>query len=253
MHPDVEKLLKLDACDREIARLQAEVAALPARVSEIETKLNGISTEIEDARKGLKEIETTRRKHEGDISTLRQKISKFREQMLGVKTNQEYKALGNEIQFTEQEISRIEDRILEGMLEAEGREAQVKKLEAERKRQQSDVEKEKQQTLARTGEAQQRLSELAPVREELRQTITEEVLEHYDRVLKARGTGIAEARDQYCQTCHVMMRPQVYQDVLMGEQVVTCDSCGRIFYHTPDDPAAAAEPAAAASEAADPS
>lgn len=255
MHPDVEKLLKLDVSDREIARLRAEVAALPGRVTAIETKLSGITSKIESARKGLKDIEAARRKQEGDIATLRQKISKYRDQMLGVKTNQEYKALGSEIQFTEQEISHLEDKILEGMLAVETSEAEQKKLEAEQKRQQAEIEREKREAHTRTAEDEARLAELMPEREALRQTINFEVLHHYDRVLKSRGSGIAEARDQYCMTCHVMMRPQVFQDVLIGEQVVHCDSCGRIFFHVPPETAAApeAQPATTEPEAGEPS
>ena len=250
MHPDIERLLKLDSVDREIARLRAEVAALPVRVAEIEAKLAGIVSQIESARKGLKEIEHARRKHEGDISTLRQKISKYRDQMLAVKTNQEYKALGNEIQFSEKEIAAIEDKILEGMLETEACDAQLKKLDAEQKRQQGEIEREKREARARTAEDQAALASLMPERDGLRKAIEEGVLRHYDRVLKTRGSGMAEARGQYCQTCHVMMRPQVFQDVMIGERVVTCDSCGRIFYYLPPEPAAspdtpAAEPAAA--------
>lgn len=241
MHPDVEKLLKLDVSDREIARLRAEVAALPGRVAAIETKLTGITSQIEGVRRGLKDIEATRRKHEGDISTLRQKISKYRDQMLGVKTNQEYKALGSEILFTEQEISRIEDRILEGMLEVEASEAQLKKLEAEQKQQQTEIEREKREAHTRTDEDEAKLAQLMPEREELRQAIDLNVLRHYDRILKSRGSGMAEAREQYCVVCHVMMRPQVFQDVMIGEQVVSCDSCGRIFFYVPPEPAAAPE------------
>jgi predicted nucleic acid-binding Zn-ribbon protein len=248
MHPDIEKLLQLDETDREIARLRAEVAALPGRVATIQSKLAGIQTQIEGVRKSLKDIEAARRKHEGDISTLRQKISKYRDQMLVVKTNQEYKALGNEIQFTEQEISRIEDRILEGMLAVEGGDAQLKTLEAEQKRQQAEIDREKTEARSRTEQDERRLSELTPTREQLRQAITPDILRHYDRVLKARGTAIAEARDQYCQTCHVMMRPQVFQDVMNGASIVTCDSCGRIFYYKPPEESATPAGSAPSSE-----
>lgn len=239
MHPDLEKLQQLDEVDREAARLRAEVAALPVRVAAIEKKLAGVNLEIENARKALKEIDATRRKHEGDISTLRQKISKYRDQMLGVKTNQEYRALGSEIQFTEQEISRIEDKILEGMLAVEVHEAKLKSVEAEQKKQHAEVEREKAEARIRTEQDEKRLAELMSGRDQLRREIPYDLLQHYERVLKARGTALAEARDQYCQACHVMMRPQVFQDIMIGERVVTCDSCGRIFFFNPIETAAA--------------
>ncbi len=239
MHPDLEKLLQLDETDREIARLRAEIAALPRRVSEIETKLFGINAEVDQARKALKDIEVARRKYEGDIQTCQQKISKYRDQSLAVKTNQEYKALLDEIAFAEREIRQIEDKILEGMLEAETREKALKAAEAEQRKQQAEVEREKAQAQSRTDEDQKGLAELLPRRETLRSGIGGDTLRHYDRVLKLRGSALSEARDQTCLACHVMLRPQVFQDVMAGEQVLTCDSCDRILYFIPAPPAAA--------------
>jgi predicted nucleic acid-binding Zn-ribbon protein len=235
MHSDLEKLLQLDAIDRELAQLRAEIAALPKRVAEIETKLAGINAEVEKARKAIKDQETARRKQESDIQNLQQKISKYRDQMLSVKTNQEYRALGNEIEFSEQEIRLIEDRILEGMLDLEAREKQLKAVEAERKVQQSAIEKEKAEARTFTEKNEKAVAELLPKREALRKDIGDETLRHYDRVLKVRGTAMAEARDQCCGACHVMLRPQVYNDILIGAQVQICDSCSRILYHSPDE------------------
>ena len=49
----------------------------------------------------IKVDETTRRKHESDIKDQQEKISKYRDQSLKVKTNQEYKALMTEIEHAE--------------------------------------------------------------------------------------------------------------------------------------------------------
>ncbi len=237
MHPEVEKLQQLAEIDREIARLNAEVAALPRRVQAIETKLAGVNAEVDSARKTLKEIEAARRKHEGDIQALQQKISKYRDQSLAVKTNQEYRALLDEVAFAEREIRQIEDKILDGMLEAENREKSLRAAELEQKKQQAEVEKEKAQAHARTQEDQQALSELQPKRDALRKSIAPDIVRHYDRVLKLRGSTLAEARDQTCSACHVLLRPQVFQDVMAGDQVLTCESCGRILYYVPPPPA----------------
>jgi hypothetical protein len=233
MHSDIPKLLQLEEIDREIARLRAEVAALPRRVAEIETQLAGIHEGVERNRQALKEIEATRRKREGDIQSLQQKISKYRDQMLAVKTNQEYKALGNEINFAEQEIRLIEDKILEGMIETERHERELKAAEIEQKKQQAEVEKEKSQARARTDEDQKRLNELGPQREALRKEIDPDHVRHYDRVLKLRGSAMGEAREQRCLACHVQLRPQVFLDIITAEEFLICDSCGRILFFIP--------------------
>src|SRR5437763_1062454 len=133
MSPEIEHLISLQVTDREIQRLRAEVAELPKRVAAIEEKLAGTKSGLEKAKASVKADEAARRTYDSAISDLRQKISKYRDQSLEVKTNDQYKALMHEIQFAEQQIAANEDKILEFMVNAEVRDKQVKAAEAEMK------------------------------------------------------------------------------------------------------------------------
>lgn len=233
MHPDLVKLLELQRVDSEIARLRQEIAALPKRVAEIETTLAGHVAAVEKAKVSAKTNEQERRKFEGEIQNVQQKISKYRDQMLSVKTNDEYRALGNEIKFAEDAIRGFEDKIIECMEKAEALDKNIKEAEKALATERADVEQEKAQARARTAGDEASVKELEPKRTELRSVIAEDVLRQYDRVLKTRGTAIAEARDQKCLACHVMLRHQVYNDLRDGNSVLSCDSCGRILYFDP--------------------
>ena len=119
--------MELQQADREILRLNQEIAALPKRVAAIEEKLAGTKAGLERAKAAVKADEATRRKYESAIRDEQQKISKYRDQSLAVKTNEQYKALLHEIQFAEQAIQANEDKILELMLNAEDREKEERR------------------------------------------------------------------------------------------------------------------------------
>src|SRR5256884_3802172 len=104
MLPEVQNLIELQHADREILRLKEEIAALPKRVAAIEQKLAGTKAVLEKAKATIKTDEAARRKYETSIQDLQGKISKYRDQSLEVKTNEQYKALLHEIQFAEQGI-----------------------------------------------------------------------------------------------------------------------------------------------------
>ena len=232
MSPEIEQLISLEQSEREIQRLRLEIAELPQRVAAIEKKLAGTKAALEKARLVIKENEAARRKHEAAIQDLRQKISKYRDQSLEVKTNEQYKALVHEIQFAEQEITRQEDRILELMVGAEEAEKQLKASEAELKAETAEIEKEKAAARERTAEDERQLTDWATRRNGARAAIDPELLRHYDRVLKLRGSGLAEVLDHKCMACSVVLRPQTYNEVRSG-QLVHCDSCQRILYFDP--------------------
>ena len=233
MLPDIDKLLELQIADKEIRRLRDEVAALPKRVAVIEQKLAGTKAHLEKARTAAKGDEADRKKFEANIKDLQGKISKYRDQSLDVKTNEQYKAILHEIQFAEQEIRLNEDRILEVMVNVETREKDVKAAEAELKAETAEIEKEKEEARKVTAEDQKKLSEWNAKRDALRHAISEDILRHYERVAKFRGTGLAEVLDHKCMGCQVMLRPQTYNEVRNGEKVMVCESCSRIYYFNP--------------------
>ncbi len=246
MLPDIEKLLQLQVADREIRKLQEEIAALPKRVAAIEEKLAGTKAQLEKARSAAKGDEANRKKFESAIQDLQGKISKYRDQSLEVKTNEQYKALLHEIQFAEQEIRLNEDRILEVMVNAETRDREVKAAEAELKAETVEIEKEREEARKITAADQAKLAEWNTQRDGLRKGISDDLLRHYERVMKFRGSGLAEVRDHKCMGCQVMLRPQTYNEVRNGEQLVVCDSCQRVLYFDPANEMKENEVAAAA-------
>src|SRR5579863_807004 len=178
MLPDIENLLKLQETDKEIRRLQDEVAELPKRVAAIEQKLAGTKAQLEKAQAAIKADEAARRKYDSTISDLRGKISKYRDQSLDVKTNEQYKALLGEIQFAEKEIAATEDKILELMVNADTRDKEVKAAQAELKAETAEIEKEKEQARQRTAEDEKLLSEWRAKRDQLRSGVNEDLLRH---------------------------------------------------------------------------
>jgi len=233
MLPDVQNLIALQQADREILRLKEEIAALPKRVAAIEERLAGTRVLLEKAKGAVKADEAARRKYESGIQDQQQKISKYRDQSLAVKTNEQYKALLHEIQFAEQDIRAHEDKILELMVNAEVREKDVKAAEATLKAETAEIEKEKIEARQRTTEDEKQLAEWNAKRDTARAGVDADLLRQYDRVAKHRGTGLSEARDHKCLACQVMLRPQTYNEVRASTHVVTCESCQRILYYDP--------------------
>ncbi len=231
MLPDVQNLIALQAADREILRLKEEVAALPKRVAAIEEKLAGTKAVLEKAKAAVKEDEAARRKFESAIQDQQLKISKYRDQSLAVKTNEQYKALLHEIQFAEQDIRASEDKILDLMVNAEVREKQVKVAEAELKAEMAEIEKEKADARQVTAHDEKQLAEWSAKRDAARSGVDADLLRQYDRVAKYRGTGLSEVREHKCLACQVMLRPQTYNEVRGGTQIIICDSCQRILYY----------------------
>ncbi|GAC1659635.1 MAG: hypothetical protein NVS9B15_22590 [Acidobacteriaceae bacterium] len=231
----LQRLVDLDRIDREITRLNAEVAALPTRIGQIETQLAGAKAKLDASHARIKAIESDRRKHELDVKETNDKIAKLRSQSSSVKTNEQYKALLHEISYAEQEISKLEDAILEGMETADSLAPHIRQAEAEYAAEAQRVEDEKRNAKDLTELDKRELAKFQAQRTEMRNAISAEAegerwLMHYDRVAKGRGTAVALASDSRCTACHVSIRPQTWNQILNGQEIVSCDSCSRILW-----------------------
>lgn len=234
MLPDLKLVIQLQELDHRAGEVAQEVVSLPRHIAEIETKLESHERRVEADRAALAANQKDRKRLEGDIQIQEQKISKLKNQMLEAKTNDQYRAFQHEIEFCETEIRRCEDRILDLMSESEPLEKNVRAAEVALKQEKAQVEAEKQQARERTAADKRQLEQLRAERASVAAQTNPRVLSAYDRIRKARrGIAVAEAVDGRCAQCHMSLRLQFFQDVKRGEQVMFCESCGRILYYNP--------------------
>src|SRR5713226_6813710 len=149
-HPDTDLVIQLQSLDQRIATLEKEVAGLPKHIALIEKTLESHIRKLEADKAALSANQKDRKKLEGDIQLHEQKISKLKDQMVGAKTNEQYRAFQHEIEFIEKEIRKAEDRILELMSESEPLDANVKKAGVALKEEKQVVESEKAKARERT-------------------------------------------------------------------------------------------------------
>jgi uncharacterized protein len=234
MLPDLKLLIRLQEIDFRLADLAKGIAALPKHISEIEKKLTSQERKLDADRAALSANQKERKKCEGDIQAQEQKISKLKDQTLTAKTNEQYRAFQNEIEFCQKEIGRLEDRILQLMGESEPLDKAVKAAEVTLKAEKAKVEAEKAQARERTAVDQKAAAELEVERAAVAREITPVNLTLYERVRKGRrGIATAEVVASRCTVCQITLRPQYYQDVKRGESVLLCESCQRILYYNP--------------------
>src|ERR1041385_6613770 len=119
MHPDTHLVIHLQTLDQRAAALEKEIAVLPKHIGVIEKTLESHIRRLEADKAALVANQKDRKNLEGEIQLHQQKISKLRDQMLGAKTNEQYRAFQHEIEFIEKEIRQAEDRLLELMTESE--------------------------------------------------------------------------------------------------------------------------------------
>src|SRR5437762_10537801 len=140
MNKDLEGLIALQKLDTAVHDARHRLAEEPERAKALDARFEAAKQRVADAKARLSENQNARRGIEKDVAVHQGRLSKFREQAMAVKTNQEYHAVQKEIGFAQGEIKTLEDKILELMVQADDLTATLKRADADLAAEQKAVE-----------------------------------------------------------------------------------------------------------------
>ena len=235
MLPDLERLIRLQRLDDAVAEARRSVDAIPSRVEELDSRLTSSSAAVDAATGRLADQKSQRQTVEKSLAEVQGRLSRFKDQLMAVKTNREYTAIQHEIATAEGEVQRLEDAILEHMLEGDDLEDGVKAAERALHAERAEVERARAAIETERGMLERTLSGTSGERVQLTGSIGAAAQQLFDTVAgQRRGIAVVEARDGHCTVCNVRLRPQVFNRILQNTELIQCESCMRILYHDPD-------------------
>jgi predicted nucleic acid-binding Zn-ribbon protein len=234
MLPDLQHLIHLQEIDTALERARRRIADIPAVQQSLETRAAERAAAVQAVKDRIAATATARRDVEKEVAGVQTRLSKYKDQLMAVKTNKEYQAMQTEIATAESLVRSYDDRLLELMEAAEQEAADLKAAEAAMKAEQAAIAAEQKALDAETSQQEAELQRLSAERATLMPMISREALVIFERVAHGRkGQAVAEAKDGLCSVCHVRLRPQVFNEVRRNAAINQCDSCTRILYFVP--------------------
>jgi len=231
----IEKLLILQDRDRMIRRMEAELARIEPERQTYQTKASSAHVQLDQSRLRAKQIESDRKRLELDVEAKKTLIEKYANQQLQTRKNEEYKALAHEIDTCKADIMKIEDHEIELMEQAERTQKELAQLTKEAEAAKKLADEQIAQLGAREANLMKELAGLRSNREEVAVAVDAGVRARYERLAKSRGENVlVGVQHGVCGGCHMKLPPQTLVACQSDQDVVTCNSCGRILYFTRD-------------------
>lgn len=236
MHEELVKLMELQRHDVALKTLREEMAALPKHVASLAARSAAAQGRLAGIDENLVKEEKLRRKLELDVKDFQQKIGKVQKQLDQATTTVQVTAFEHEIGFLKGEISKLEDAELESMERTEGFEAERVEAREAVADSEAALERERLRTAEVIARDEDEVKRHEAERTAMRAGIDEAMLSTYDRIAKGKGTAVSDAVDHKCSACQMMVRPQKWNELVdrSDQQVMTCDTCGRLLFYDPE-------------------
>jgi predicted nucleic acid-binding Zn-ribbon protein len=222
---------------REIHRLRRHIKDLDSKIDngprQLKAQQNKIAKDEENVKKAqdtLKHCKVHIHEKEVAIKSTQAEIQKYEKQLGEISTKKEYDALRLEIARARDHIKKIEDEILELMLELDEKDKLVPEAEKGVQKAKDDVaqfERDLKERLARFAEDKAKAS--AELRH-IETTLPDEIRAQYDRLVSFKGEdSIAAVAGTNCTACYTEVTPQMANDLARGVFIL-CKNCGRMLY-----------------------
>lgn len=229
----LEKLLALQDRDQHLRSFQTELTRLPEERKSWEKQLADSAARLEKAKTRAKEIEVEKKSLQVEAQAKRDTITRYKQQQLQTRKNEEYSALAHEIEAAEKHISGLEDKELTLMDEAEQLQPEITAAEQTHASEKAKVEQMFVTLAEKKVNLEGRIADVKADRTRFVEGVDEDVLERYERLFKTKnGVAIAPLEHEVCMGCHMKVTTQTVVQVKSGKEIVHCPQCGRILYFT---------------------
>jgi uncharacterized protein len=234
--PELSQLIELQELDLEIQRVTDRLSRIPLERDQTENEFKQYAAEFLALKSKYEETLAERKQLEADLATTQQQHEKYKQDLMRVRNEKEYATALREIDATKKQTGQLETEILKRMEELERLEGEVTVSAPDVERKRSDTDRYLTELDRECQQAATLLEEYRSRREKISTQIPKHLFSTYDRMSRLRrGQALAEVRNGICSACRMRVRPKIFSDVRKGDQLVTCESCGRILFYRSEE------------------
>ncbi|MCI0330657.1 MAG: C4-type zinc ribbon domain-containing protein [candidate division Zixibacteria bacterium] len=238
LNKDAEHLLELQEVDFVLLELEQSKTYLPEMIAQKEKEIGILESDLKARQETLTAKTLEIKRLELDVSKFQTELANLQKRMRDIKTNKEYDALVKEIDVRKAAVSQTEEKTLQLMSESEDLKKEIEalkeKLETVKKHSAAELESLRRELEAIGVKVRAKLDE----RKVKAARLDRQALTIYERVRKGRGghavVRVTQSRPA-CGGCFKTLPPQRIQELKRGDQVITCQNCGRILIWVPED------------------
>ena len=232
MHPELPKLIDLQAKDSHLATLALGLADLAAEAAALDAAAAGARHQVAQASRHAADALARRIERETKVETQRAQQEKRRARLEQERSPRVAAQLMADVELGRSILAQEESDWLRLAEETTAREAAVTAATAALEEIEASQVEARADLAARTAEAQAGYAAALAEREAVAEQITRPIRMRYDRLRGSRGkTVLYPAAQATCTACHTAI-PTSRVGVLRAEGILLdgCEMCGAILY-----------------------
>jgi uncharacterized protein len=224
----IVQLAALSEVDQKLAIIRKDIERLPKELHDKETTVKNLRIVADRMSAEIKTLKVEADSIELDVKSGEEALKRYATQMNNIRTTKEMEAIRRQMDTQRMWNRDNESKALELMMKVDGKQKELDKQNAALVEAEKTVQSESARVNTELAELRTQMDGLSAQRAAMAKNIPERELSLYTRII-SRGQAIAKVERGNCSACFMKIPPQVHNLALLGQEVVTCPSCGRIL------------------------
>ncbi len=227
----LSNVLALQKVELHIFKAISGLSELPREIEEIDSIIQARKHSLEVADEEIADLNGRKEPLEVELKENQSILDAADARIKKIKTNKEFLALQREIDIAKKRKSDLEEQILQILEKIEARTKERDRISKTFENDRVVLDDKKEVLLSKQRDLQSIIDKLKGQLDDLRVKVDRALLSRYDRIKERRnGLVVVECVDGVCMGCHIHIQPQLYNELVRGDKMISCPACQRILY-----------------------
>lgn len=232
---NIRYLMDLQSIDLQVRKLDEIMAQNDAELGKREQRIEGLKQEIEELVQRREACEKKRAELEVGIEEEIARIKDRQAKMMNVQTNREYQSLLKEIEDGKDSNKQREDEAVLLMEEIEAINKKLEELENVSSSEEKLLDEERHTVEEQANKLSKEKEQIIKDRGNKAKLVAANILKRYELLREKRnGLAIVGVTKGVCQGCNMNIPPQLFNNLLKEQELLSCPICNRLMFHQPE-------------------
>ena len=234
MKENITQLRELQELDLKITNLEKAIAAGTEGIDKRKLSIDAHQETIAQLNEKITANDQRRRELEGELEDEGEHIKDRQAKLMNVQTNREYQSILKETEDAKKTNTQREESVVHLMEQIESYKEKITESTNLCSGEEELLAEELANVEKQTTKLEKEKKKFTKSRDTKAKKVDASLLKRYNLLRdKRNGIAVIEVTSGVCRGCFMNIPPQLFNDLMKEEKMLTCPTCNRIMYHLP--------------------
>lgn len=235
MKEAIKNLMDLQAIDLDVQKIDGQMADGHEELLAVKKRIEQGYSTIADYKEQFEVGEKRRRELEATLADEAERIKDRQTKLMSIQTNREYQSILKEIEDTKAANLQREEELTLLMEQSELIRNKIDELGKRCAEMESQLEEDAKRVAQESAKLEADKQKITKVREAQAKKVDAKYLNRYEMLRSKRnGLAVTGVTRGVCRGCNMNIPPQMFNQLLKEQELLTCPTCNRMMYHLPE-------------------